>query len=91
MFAAGEWISWGLGKGAEKAGVLMKKGSDLLQEKLKPEDKPSEIDPRAQQGVYYARQATGAAVKVSGFVGKCIGRINRLSSVYKSDGTIAKG
>ena len=91
MFAAGEWISWGLGKGAEKAGVLMKKGSDLLQEKLKPEDKPSEIDPRAQQGVYYARQATGAAVKVSGFVGKCMGESIAQAVSVNQKGTIAKG
>lgn len=70
MCVAAEWISWGLEKGSEKAGQLMKKGSTLIQEKVNPQEEPSKIDPRAQQGVYYARQATGAAVKVSGYISK---------------------
>ena len=70
LFLAAEWIAWGLGKGAEKAGELARAGSAKLKERLEPESQPAHIDPRAQKGVYYARQATGVAVKVSGFIGK---------------------
>ena len=66
---AAEWISWGLTKGAEKTGHLLKKGSDKLQGSLKPEDEPSKIDPNVQKGAHYARQATHAAVQVSGYLG----------------------
>ena len=63
-------MAWGLGKGAEKAAVLVKYGSDKVRANLQPEAREREIDPRAQQGIYYTRQATGAAVKVSGFLGE---------------------
>ena len=68
--SAAEWLAWGLGKGAEKAGHLMKYSSGKTREKLQPEPEQRHIDPRAQQGIYYTRQAAGAAVKVSGFLGK---------------------
>ena len=48
----------------------MKFGSSKLQEKLQPEIKKAEIDPRFKQGVYYAKEASHVAVKVSGFLGK---------------------
>ena len=67
---AAEWIAQGLSKGAEKTGHLIRRGSTKLQEHIQPDERPREIDPAAQKGVYYARQATGAAVKVSAFLGK---------------------
>ena len=71
-FLAAEWLAWGLGKGAEKTGELMKKGSGKLQETLKPEDEESKIDPRLQKGAHYARQATGHAAQATGFLGEII-------------------
>jgi len=62
-------MSWGLVKGAEKTGQLVRYGSSKLRANIVPAAEPSVIDPRAQQGAYYARKATRCAVKVSGFLG----------------------
>ena len=67
--AAAEWMSWGLVKGAEKTGQLVKYGSSKLRENMIPASQPSVIDPRAQQGAYYAKKATHCAVGVSAFLG----------------------
>ena len=69
MSIAAEWIAWGLGKGAEKTGVLLKKGSTALRDQIKPEEEEKKVDPTTQKGIYYARQATSGAVKVSAFIG----------------------
>ena len=57
-------------KGAEKAGVLMKMGSEKLRAKLNPEENPKQVDPRVQKGIQYVRVGSHAAVKVSSFIGK---------------------
>lgn len=67
---ASEWISWGIGKGAEKAGDLITFGSTKLREKLKPEEEARPVNPKVQKGLVYARTATHTAVKVSGFIGE---------------------
>lgn len=69
VILAADWMSWGLGKGAEKAGHYIKLGSDKLKAKINPEEKPREVDPRLQTGVRYARQGAHVAVKVSSFLG----------------------
>ncbi|XP_006815587.1 spartin-like [Saccoglossus kowalevskii] len=63
-----EWISWGLGKGAEVTGKWVHKGAAKLREQLQPNEQPTEVDPKYQKGLEYAKQATGVAVKVSGFL-----------------------
>ncbi|XP_067663056.1 spartin-like [Haliotis asinina] len=80
ILVAADWISWGVGKGAEKAGQLIKYGSGKLQQQLRPEDRPRTVDPKVQKGAMYARQATHVAVKVSSFV---VGKL--------SDATVALG
>lgn len=65
---AADWISWGVGKGAEKTGNLIRFGSEKVREKLKPEEKAKEIDPRIQQGARYARSGANVAIKVSSFI-----------------------
>lgn len=67
---ASEWISWGLGKGAEKAEELIKLGSAKLRENIKPEETPKPVDPRIQKGMVFARKATHSAVRVSSFIGE---------------------
>ena len=69
-FLAAEYITWGVEKGAEKAGVLMKKGSEKLRARLNPEENPRPVDPRVQKGVQYVRVGSHVAVKVSSFIGK---------------------
>ena len=71
-FTAAEWISWGLGKGAEKTGEWLKKGSDKLRENIQPDAQPRQVDARTQEGMKYARKATDTAVRVSAFIGECI-------------------
>lgn len=59
-----------MGKGAEKAGELVRRGSEKFQEKYRPAERMHKVDPRVQKGVMYARQATHGAVKVTGYVGE---------------------
>ena len=72
MCAASKWISWGVGKGAEKAGDLISYGSAKLREKLHPEAQAKPVDPRVQTGMVYARKATHVAVSVSAFIGQLV-------------------
>ncbi|KAK3576396.1 hypothetical protein CHS0354_026729 [Potamilus streckersoni] len=65
---ASEYMSWGLEKGAEKAGELIRRGSQKLKSHLHPEEKERPIDPRVQKGVMYVRQGAHVAVKVSSFI-----------------------
>jgi len=68
--AAAEWLSWGLVKGAEKTGQLVKYGSSKLRENIAPASQPSVIDPHAQRCADYAHTATHCAVRVSSFLGQ---------------------
>ena len=70
FLAAADWITWGVGKGAEKAGELLKAGSERIRRNSPATDEPHKVDPRVQQGVKYARVATKGAVKVTGYVGE---------------------
>ncbi|XP_060070248.1 spartin-like [Ylistrum balloti] len=65
---AADWISWGVGKGAEKTSNLIRYGSEKVRERLKPEEKEKEIDPRIQKGARYARSGANVAIKVSSFI-----------------------
>lgn len=68
IIVASKWISWGVGKGAEKAGELISYGSTKLREKLHPEEQPKPVNPRVQKGMLYARKATHVGVTVSSFI-----------------------
>ena len=70
LFTAADYISWGVGKGAEKAGELIKYGSNKLRAHLQPTENPKPVDPRLQKGIQYARVGSHAAVKVSSYIGK---------------------
>ena len=72
MVAASKWISWGVGKGAEKAGELISYGSLKLRDKLRPVGQPKPVDPRVQTGMEYARKATNVAVSVSSYIGQFV-------------------
>lgn len=65
---AADWISWGVGKGAEKTGHLIRYGSEKMREKLVPEEKARDVDPRIQTGARYARSGAHVAIKVSSFI-----------------------
>lgn len=65
FFAASEWFSRGVTKGAEKAGQWVKSGSEKLRQHMEPQSEPSKIDPRVQKGAQRAREVTGGAVKIT--------------------------
>uniref|UniRef100_T1J0J2 MIT domain-containing protein n=1 Tax=Strigamia maritima TaxID=126957 RepID=T1J0J2_STRMM len=75
-----EKISGGIMKGAEllAKGVnysasltskLVHNGAANLRERINPNNRPADVDPRVQKGLQYARDFTGTAVSVSSFVG----------------------
>ncbi|CAH1777610.1 unnamed protein product [Owenia fusiformis] len=70
IVTASEWISWGVEKTAEKGGEILKFGSAKLKQHIKPDELKKDVDPNVIKGVEVARQATGVAVKVSGFLVK---------------------
>lgn len=74
IITASEWISWGLTKGAEKAGHLILAGAEKLRQHIEPQIEASRIDPRVQRGAQCARTVTGGAVKVSGFIVDKVGQ-----------------
>ena len=74
FISASSWMSWGIEKGAEKAGHYIKVGSDKIKERMKAKQKDTEVDPRIQQGVQYVRRGTHVAVKVSSYVSKYVRR-----------------
>ncbi|XP_038055681.1 spartin-like [Patiria miniata] len=60
-----EWISWGLGKGAEATNYLIGVGKEKLKQNLKTNEIPAEIEEKYQTGAEYAQKASVVAVKVS--------------------------
>ncbi|XP_053389247.1 spartin-like [Mercenaria mercenaria] len=74
LIIAAEYISWGVGKGAEKAGELLKHGSTKLRSRLKPEEQPKHVDPKVQKGIQYARKGSHVAVQVSSYIVSKLGQ-----------------
>ncbi|XP_033632094.1 spartin-like [Asterias rubens] len=60
-----EWITWGVGKGAEATGHLINYGKDKLKQNLTTDEKPAKIDDKYHTGAEYAQKASVVAVKVS--------------------------
>lgn len=82
--AAAEWISWGFTKGAEKTGEFVKYGSEKWRQHMEPEQEPSKINPKVQKGAQCVRSATGSAVKISEYLGKCVNNIYSTSSPFRA-------
>nr|CAB3266530.1 spartin [Phallusia mammillata] len=59
------WLSWGLIKGAEVTTNLIKQGAQHVQKNIKPDEKPAEVNPNLQKGLYYTNEAAKITVKVS--------------------------
>ncbi|XP_054721908.1 spartin-like [Uloborus diversus] len=68
-----EYISAGLVKGAALSSDLIHRGASKAREKISPEDKPVAVDPRVRQGLVIAREASGVALKATGFLVKKLG------------------
>lgn len=64
-----EYLSAGLVKGAAISSDLIHKGASKARQKINPEDKPVVVDPRVKEGLRIAREASGVALKATGFLG----------------------
>ena len=64
VITGAEWITWGVGKGAEATGHLINYGKDKLKQNLTTDEKPAKIDDKYHTGAEYAQKASVVAVKV---------------------------
>lgn len=68
-----EYLSAGLVKGAALSSDLLHKGAVKAKDRLRPEDYPVAVDPRVQEGLRLAREASGMALKATGYLVKKLG------------------
>nr|XP_027221066.1 spartin-like [Penaeus vannamei] len=74
LVAGAEAISKGVVWGAAKLSELITIGSENLKEYVQPEESKKEIDPKWQTTAKVARDVSGKAVKVSGFLLSQVGK-----------------
>ena len=55
--------------------VLYLKGAVSLQQRIKPENKPVEVDPEISHNIRQLHQATGSVVQVSSFLVTALGAL----------------
>eukprot|EP00058_Branchiostoma_floridae_P026117 XP_002611607.1 hypothetical protein BRAFLDRAFT_117149 [Branchiostoma floridae] len=65
LVVGAEWVSWGATKGAELTGKLVTKGTAKLKERIRPDEKPAEVDPKYVKGAQVARATTHVTLKVT--------------------------
>lgn len=70
IFPGARYISDGLIRGAEKAGELMNFGTPKLMQKITPEPVPQPVNPKVTRGFQIAKDVTGTAVEITGYMGK---------------------
>lgn len=70
LFQGAHYISHGLIRGAEKVGELMDYGAPKLIQKIAPEPVPQPVNPKLSRGLQVAKDVTGTAVEVTGFMGE---------------------
>lgn len=68
-----QYISSGLVRGAQKASELMNYGTPKLIDKINPDPNPREVSPRVSQGLQVAKNVTGTAVQVTGYISSQVG------------------
>ncbi|KAF4523403.1 hypothetical protein B566_EDAN007874 [Ephemera danica] len=68
-----QYLSYGLVKGAEKAGELISSTTPKVMAKIQPDPEPKPIPPNVKKGMKVAKNVTGTAVQVTGFVANKIG------------------
>uniref|UniRef100_UPI00358E2659 spartin-like n=1 Tax=Myxine glutinosa TaxID=7769 RepID=UPI00358E2659 len=60
-----EWLTWGLGLGAQAMGTAVRWGGEQVRKRVEPASRPISVDPRVATGLNVTRQAAGGVVKVS--------------------------
>lgn len=68
-----QYLSRGMVLGAEKTGQFMNYGTPKLLQQIKPEENPTPINPKVRTGLEVAKNVTGGAVAVTGFIASRIG------------------
>lgn len=75
-------MSAGLVKGAHVSSELIHKGANKARQKIRPDMQPMTVDPRLREGLRIAHDASGVALKATGFLGTLkITSLNR--TLYK--------
>lgn len=70
IYLGAQYISTGLVKGAEKASELISHSTPKIISKLEPETSPRHVPSSVRTSVKVARDVTGTAVSVTGYVGR---------------------
>jgi hypothetical protein len=65
-----ESISRGLIAGASKTSHYLDKGAAYINSRIEPAREPRVVKPEVKSGMKTAKNVTGKAVKISGFIGK---------------------
>lgn len=68
-----ELLARGVEFGAERTSNLVHFGAQKLRQKIKPTAQPASVDPRVGQGIRVAKEVSGVAVSISGFVVRKVG------------------
>ncbi|CAL1273069.1 unnamed protein product [Larinioides sclopetarius] len=68
-----EYLSAGIVKGAQVSSDLIHKGASKACQKIRPELTPVNIDPRVKEGLKIAHEASGVALKATGYLVKKLG------------------
>ncbi|XP_015921418.1 spartin isoform X2 [Parasteatoda tepidariorum] len=68
-----EYLSAGIVKGAALSSDLIHKGATKARQRISPEDKPVVVDPRVREGLRIAHEASGCALKATGYLVRKLG------------------
>lgn len=69
-------------KGAEKAGEFLNYGTPKVIAQIQPDPEPKPISPRVKKSLKVAKDVTGTAVQVTGYVGEMKFHSHRLILIF---------
>ncbi|XP_067943452.1 spartin-like [Watersipora subatra] len=75
LTTAAEWMSWGLGKGAEQVGGLIKYGGEKIRANMSSDNEEKSVDESHKRRVMQARYVTDKAVRMSSAAGNALGEM----------------
>ncbi|KAF8782242.1 spartin-like isoform X2 [Argiope bruennichi] len=73
LVTGAEYLSAGIIKGAQVSSDLIHKGATKARQKIQPELTPVTIDPRVKEGLKIAHEASGVALRATGYLVKKLG------------------
>ncbi|GFY38921.1 spartin [Trichonephila inaurata madagascariensis] len=73
LVTGAEYLSAGIVKGAHISSDLIHKGATKARQKIQPEISPVTVDPRIKEGLKIAHEASGVALKATGYLVRKLG------------------